>query len=156
VTDVAPGTHQFRVRAIDGAGNKSSYNVGSPFTLADPQGGTAINFVRSWRTQTSTGFFDGSSRHSSVIGASASHTFTGRQVAWLASRGPNRGRAKVFIDGVLAATVNLHAGASRHRQIAYSTSWDVVGTHTIMVKVITKGSLSSGSRVDVDAFITLN
>jgi hypothetical protein len=91
-----------------------------------------------------------------VLGASASHTFTGRQVAWIASRGPNRGRAKVFVDGALAATVDLHAGSMRHRQVAFVARWEDAGPHSIVVKVISKGSASSGSRVDADAFITLN
>jgi hypothetical protein len=91
-----------------------------------------------------------------VLQASASLTFTGREVAWIGSFGPNRGRAKVYIDGALAETVDLYAAAHRHRRVLFSTSWENAGVHTIKVKVIAKGSLSSGSRVYVDAFITLN
>ena len=154
--DVAPGIHQFRLRATDRAGNWSQYRLGTRFTLADPQRGGAIDFVRSWSTQVSTDFFDGSARWSGVLRASASHTFTGREVAWVGSLGPNRGRAKVYIDGSLAATVDLYAATRRHRRILFSTSWESEGAHTIKVKVVTPGNRSSGSRVDVDAFITLD
>ena len=91
-----------------------------------------------------------------MLQASASHTFTGREVAWIGSLGPNRGRAKVYIDGSLAATVDLYAATHRHRRVLFSADWESAGVHTIKVKVISKGSLSSGARVVVDAFITLD
>ena len=153
--ELRAGIHQFRTRAQDGAGNWSAYRTGSSLTLAAPQGG-AIGFVPSWNTQVSSDFFDGSTRWSGALQASASHTFTGREVAWIGTRGPNRGRAKVYIDGSLAATVDLYAATHRHRRVLFSADWGSAGVHTIKVKVISKGSLSSGTRVDADAFITLN
>jgi subtilisin family serine protease len=156
VVDVAPGISQFRVRARDGGANWSTYKSGAAFTLGDPQGAPAIDFVRTWTSQTSGDFFDGSSRFSRLLDASAAHEFTGRQVAWIASRGPDRGRAKVFINGVLVETINLYAATRRHRQVVFITDPGVAETQTIMIKVISKGGQSSGTRVDVDAFITLN
>ena len=152
----APGTHQFRLQAIDGGGNRSAYRTGSGFTLADPQGGAALRFVRSWNTQSSADFFDGSTRWSRVLRASATHTFTGRQVAWVSSRGPDRGRAKVYIDGAHVATVDLYRGSRQFRRIVFEASWETSGTHTIKIKVVSKSSQSSKPRVDLDAFVTLN
>jgi subtilisin family serine protease len=151
-----PGTHQFRIQAIDQGGNRSAYRAGRRFTMADPQGGADLRFVRTWSTQSSPDFFDGSTRWTRVLRASAAHTFTGRHVAWVSTRASDRGRAKVYVDGVHVATVDLYRGTRRDRRVVFETSWDIPGTHSIKIKVISKGSQSSGPRVDFDAFITLS
>ena len=156
VVDVPPGISQFRVRARDGGANWSTYKSGAAFALGDPQAAPAIDFVKTWSTQSSGDFFDGSSRFSRLLDASAAHDFTGRQVAWIASRGPDRGRAKVFINGVLVETIDLYSATRRHRQVVFMTDPGAAETQTIMIKVISKSGLSSGTRVDLDAFITLN
>jgi subtilisin family serine protease len=156
VRDVAPGTHQLRVRARDGGGNWSTWKAAGSFELRDPQGGSAITFVRTWSSASSPDFFDGSTRFSRRLGASAAHAFTGSQVAWIASRGPDRGRAKVIVDGALVATVDLYRASRQHRQVMFLASWDTPGAHTIKIQVVAKGGQSSGPRVDLDAFVTLN
>ena len=108
-----------------------------------------------WRSQ-SGDFFDGSTRFSRLLSASAEHEFTGRQVAWIASRGPDRGRAKVFINGVLVQTINLYAASRHNRQVVFMTDPGAASPQSIMIKVISKSAQSSGMRVDLDAFITLN
>lgn len=152
---LAPGTHQFRVRARDAAGNPSNWKAGDPLALKDPQGGSAITFGRTWSTQSSSAFFDGSTRYSGQRLATARHTFSGSQVAWVASRGPNRGRAKVYIDGELAATVDLYSTSRKDRRVVFLEKWETSGTHTIKIKVIAPNPASSGKRVDLDAFLTL-
>jgi len=156
VVDVPPGISQFRVRARDGGGNWSTYKSGAAFRLGDPQAAPAIDFVKPWSTQSSGNFFDGSTRFSRLLNASASHEFTGRQVAWIASRGPDRGRADVFINGVLVDTIDLYAASRSHRRVVFMTDPGPATSQTIMIKVISKGGLSSDTRVDLDAFITLN
>ena len=154
--DTAPGRHQFRVRALDHGGNWSAYRSGAAFRLSDPQGAAAIDFVRSWNVEATASYFDGSTRWARVLRATATHTFTGRQVAWVSTRGPDRGRANVYVDGTRVATIDLYRASRQYRRVVFETSWDTAGTHTIMIKVMSKGSQSSGSRVDLDAFITLN
>jgi hypothetical protein len=88
-------------------------------------------------------------------GASATHTFVASQVAWVTSRGPNRGRARVYVDGVLKARVDLHSASRQARRIVFSRKWAAAGSHTIRIEVIGAGAASSGSRVDLDAFVTL-
>jgi len=150
-----PGVHQFRLRAQDRAGNWSRWKQGAQFRLTAAQAEPAIAFGGTWRTQTGAGFFKGSSRYTGVVGRSAAYTFSGRQVAWLTARGPNRGAAKVFIDGVLVKTVDLYATSTKVRRVLFLKHWGSSGTHTIRIEVTTPGGASSGSRVDVDAFLTL-
>jgi hypothetical protein len=91
-------------------------------------------------------------RYSTAAGASASYTFTGTSVSWVAYRGANRGEAAVYVDGLYRATVNLHSTTYWARQIVYAVSWPTSGTHTL--KIVNLGT-SGHSRIDVDAFVRL-
>jgi subtilisin family serine protease len=149
------GTYQFRLRAEDRAGNVGAWTAGQSFLLRDPQGGSAVVFGGTWNTHTGEDFYEGSSRYTSAKGRTATHTFTGRQVAWVAVLGPNRGRATVHIDGELVETVNLYSSATSYRRVVFLRTWGSVAEHTIRVTVTSRSASSSGSRVDVDAFVTL-
>ena len=76
------------------------------------------------------------------------YTTTARSLSFVTTKSSIRGSAQIYIDGVLAATVNLNAttrptGSSRSRRPGRS-----VGTHTI--KVVSVGT--PVPRVDIDAF----
>jgi hypothetical protein len=77
----------------------------------------------------------------------ATFTFTGRDVAYVASLGRDRISATVKIDGVFFSTVNLYRSTSAGAQIVVSKHWATSGTHTIAV-----GSAGYGW-IDVDAFV---
>ena len=62
------------------------------------------------------------------------------------------GAAKVYLDGALVATVNLHASATTWDVLAWSRVFDAVGSHTL--KVTCQGTAGHPS-VDVDAFVVL-
>jgi hypothetical protein len=87
--------------------------------------------------------------HTGVTGAGgfARYTFTGRDVAYVASLGSNRKSATVKIDGVFFSTVNLHRDVSAGAQIVISKHWVTSGPHTIEVSA---GALAA---IDVDAFV---
>ena len=82
--------------------------------------------------------------------------FTGRAVAIVAPKGPTRGSAKVYVDGVYVGTVNLHrssiAAAGRRlrhepgrRAARTRSSWSSSGP------AATPGSTSTRSRPALDA-----
>ena len=63
-----------------------------------------------WATTRSTAFWGGQAKRSSTAGARATISVTGRSVVWIARKGPDRGRAQVYVNGVLkGATVDLYA-----------------------------------------------
>ena len=43
-------------------------------------------------------------KHASASGAKARFSFAGKNVAWVASTGSNRGKAEVWVDGVRVAS----------------------------------------------------
>ena len=58
-----------------------------------------------------------------------------QSVAWIGSRGPNRGRAQLRLDGSAVATIDTYAGTKRNREILYAASWATSGPHTFSITV---------------------
>lgn len=71
--------------------------------------------------------------------------------------GPDRGKALIVIDGVSTITLDLYrAGSLATRQITYRRNFRSSGQHTFEVRVLgTKNPASTGTRVDLDAFLTI-
>ena len=153
-----PGsTYQYRVRATDSAGNMSEWEEGSAFLVdAQQEGSAAINYSGTWAQQSLTAAYGGSVAYASTKGSAAQLTFTGQDVAWVSTKGPNMGKAAVYVDGRLVRTIDLYSSTAQSRKMLFSQSGLPAGSHTLMVQVLgTKSSASSGSRVDIDAFVTL-
>jgi hypothetical protein len=90
-----------------------------------------------------------------VGGESASFAFTGSEVAWIAPKGPEGGKARVYVDGVLVKTVDLYSSSEKPRLAVFAQAV-APGSHTVEVRALgTRNSLSGGTRVDVDAFFVL-
>jgi len=146
-------TQRYIVSAADGAGNRSGWVYG-PYIepLVTQQSSTSVRFGGRWRTASSRGYSGGTTRYASAAGASASYTFTGSSVGWVTEMGPTRGSAKVYIDGIHTATINLHSSAPIMRRIAYAFTWTHQGIHTITIVAL---GTAGDPRVDVDAFVRL-
>lgn len=152
-TLAAGNSFRFRVRTTDAANNTGAWANG-PTTKAvlTQQTAGAVSFSGAWSSQSLANASGGSVRHSSAAGARATLSFTGRSVAWVTTVGPNRGAARVYIDGVLAETVDLYAPATAYRQVVFARSWASAGSHTIRVEVV---GTPGRPRVDIDAFLRL-
>lgn len=109
-----------------------------------------------WSTKTVSGALGGTIRRSRTAGATVSFAFTGTQVAWIATRGKDRGKAEVYVDGLRRGTVDLYASSTQTRRIVFAANLSP-GTHTIKIKVLGKhGSKATAGYVDVDAFTIVN
>jgi hypothetical protein len=111
-----------------------------------------VTYRGSWRIARNRHLVGGSAHWSTAAGARARFRFTGRQVAWVAAVGPGRGKARVYVDGRYATTVNLHATVSGTRRVVFTRSWATSGIHSIRVEVV---GTPRHARVDVDGFVTL-
>jgi len=147
------GVHQLQASATDFAGNTATSDPLS-VTQSSVQETPSANLVyrKTWSTA-NAGTPWGTTRYSKTRAATATYTFTGSDIAWVSSRGPNHGKAKVYIDGVLKQVVDLHASASQSRRIAFVASGLSAGQHTIKIYV---NGTSGRPRVDIDGFIVLN
>ena len=74
-------------------------------------------------------------------------TFTGTAISLVAARDPNRGSARIFIDGRAVATVSLKAGSWHGRIVSFIYQFPASGTHKITVSVNGTGD------VPLDAFV---
>jgi hypothetical protein len=146
-----PGhTYRFKVRPTDNAGNVGPWKAGPtlrPRLLQQSHGDVKFNgktvptsFAR---------YSGGSQRYLADEGAWAKLTTEARSLSFVTTKGPNRGEAEIYIDGELAATVDLNAADHTYRYVAYTRTWSSVGTHTIRVVAV---GTPGHPRVDVDAF----
>lgn len=142
-----------RARTTDAKANTSAYVEGPIVrSMLTQQSASSVRYSGSWRTASSTSASGGSTRYASAAGASATYTFTGSSIGWVAARGPSRGSARVYVDGVYAATVNLYAASGRARVVVFARNWRTVGSHTLRIVVV---GTAGRPRVDVDAFVRL-
>jgi hypothetical protein len=74
-------------------------------------------------------------RYAVSRGASATIRFTGRAIAWRGPIGPTRGRAKIYVDGRYARTVDLRGASFDPRATLYRTSWSTLGRHSLTIVV---------------------
>ena len=147
------GTARQRVRAADRLANTSKWLTGSLVKASVyQQSSTAVTWTGSWHTTGWSAASGGSVRYATARGASATFRFTGSSVGWVAARGSNRGSAWIYVDGVYAGSVSLHASTGQSRAIVFARNWAGVGTHTLRIVV---AGTAGHARVDVDAFIRL-
>ncbi len=144
---------QYAVHAVDGAGNAAGWAYGTTFEplLAQQTDGRA-RYAGTWHTLTDRYASAGSEASSTAPGSSVTFTFTGSAVGWVAARGPDRGQAKVYIDGAYVHTIDLHASTYGARRLAYVQRWPANGSHTLRIVVV---GTTGHPRVDVDGFVRL-
>jgi hypothetical protein len=146
-------TYRFRVRAMDNDGNWSAWSYGPTFLARlVQQSAGSIDYARTWTTRTSDKFSSGSVRYSKTAGASASYRATGRAYAVVTTKGPTRGKARIYVNGVLKATVDLYSPTSKYRVQVWTKRYGTSVARTIKVVVL---GTSGRPRVDVDAFVVL-
>ncbi len=162
---LVPGLHQFRVQAKDQAGNVTLYKQGAVFTVAEHQesaSSVTYSSTPGWLVSTSSGSYKGVVKKSPTTGAVTTFTFTGRDIAWVSTKGSNRGKAEVYeilSDGTKLKlyVVDLYSGTLSTANVVYAKGWSTSTVRTIEIRVSgTKNASSTGTRVDVDAFIVLN
>ena len=147
-------TYRFRVRATDKTSLVSSFVYGPSFKpIVSDNTSTAIAYAGSWGTGTFSSYYGGHDRYATAAGASATYSFTGSSVAWVAYKSTLRGSAQVWVDGVLKATVSLYSTTSTAKAQVYAFNWATSGAHTIKIVVV---GTAGHPRVDVDAFVRLS
>ena len=85
-------------------------------------------------------------------GASATYTFTGRNIGLITTRGPGMGEARIYLDGVYVQTIGLYrARTPLHRVVMFTHTWQTSGTHTI--RIVNDGNPHDPG-LAIDGFLT--
>ena len=95
-------------------------------------------------------YWGGKARAASRAGAKATLTFTGRWVELVSRKGPTRGKAQIYVNGVLKATIDLYASTYQNQRVVWTASWSSSATRTVTVRV---AGTTGRPRVDLDAFV---
>ena len=144
---------RYRVIATDTAGNASAPVLSAVIKPSlYQQTATGTKYVGTWHTLSASAFVGGSEKYATAKGASVTYVVTARGFAWVAALGPTRGSATVYINGVKAGTVNLHATTTAYRFVAFGRTYAT--SRKLTVKIVVAGT-SGHSRVDVDGFVAL-
>ena len=151
-------TTGFSMQATDCSGNSIKLVVwNKPVILQDDNyafGDSVgqIAYAGKWRVVNCTCATGGTMRKTSAKGASFTYSdYWNRDdhLGLVMAKGPRRGAAVVYIDGVKRATIHTHAPIKQNRVIVYD-KWMPKGTHT--VRVVNRAT-SGHPRIDLDAVI---
>lgn len=108
----------------------------------------SLVYSGTWHDDSASTFLDGTARYTSDANASVSFTFTGTAIQWYGQNDTNFGAAKVYIDGILAETVNVN-GPMISQKLLFSKTGLPAGEHTILV-------VRTSATIDVDYFAYAN
>lgn len=147
--------YQYRVRATDCAGNTSAYRTAKAFTPyvddGQPGGssgsGSDLVLDPDWTRLPEPGELPRHALLSLTPGSRVTYRAYARRVSWIAPRSPDRGSARVSVNGLEVAIVDLSA-STRRRGVVWQKRWSSPGNNRIVVEVLE-------GRVDVDAFAIL-
>jgi hypothetical protein len=142
--------YRFLVHAYDAAGNASPAAFGPAFRVRLlEERNRRIAYRGRWERRRRS--FASANHLTTAIGrpASARLAFTGRAVAWVSRTSRRGGRARIFVDGRYAGTVELVAPTATPRAIVFSRRWARARRHVVTIRRV-------GARpVPLDAFIVL-
>lgn len=149
--DLAPGRrHEIDIVARDGTGTLGTRASWPPLTAARHQETSSLaRYAGAWRRAQGPSLSGGGVTFTRASGASVVVRFTGRDIAWVATRTPTSGRAQVLVDGVAIEVVDLRASGVEYRRIVFRHHAAELGSHRLEIRAVGDG------RVDVDAFIVL-
>jgi hypothetical protein len=126
-------TYHLRVRVRDGAKTTA---WSAPAVAPVPYDDRAMTAGGTWSARSGGGRFAGTARAASKAGASLTLAADGSQYALIADRCPSCGAVKIYVDGVLKATVDTYARTAAVRQVVWSTRFASIGAHKIKVVVV--------------------
>lgn len=142
---------RLRVRAVDTAEVAGEWAESAPLWMtAAQESDPRVELAGAWAQVADSAAYGRRRATTTTSGDTATFSFVGRQVAWIARLGPKRGQATVSADGESATNVSLYRARTSSRRIVYRKSWPTAGPHTLTVT-----AASAGAAVDIDAFIVV-
>jgi hypothetical protein len=158
-------TSNWSVQAHDFSGNSVERAVYGAFLVVTQDDGSqttghttddvAISYTGDWQTSSCLCFAAGTTHKTTAAGAAANIAINVsadegvRKVALVMETAPNRGKARIFVDGELRTTIDTLAGSVRHQVVVWQGSL-ATGNH--IVKVVNQATVGR-PRIDLDAVV---
>ena len=151
-TLTAPVAYQLRVRACSGT-SCGGYATGPKFTLQpiDDAQVPAAAYKGTWTALSGQGGYynetvrsANSSASATIVGPTVTFSVSGN-VAWVGTRGPDRGLAQVQVDGASPQVVDLYAPTEQLATVVWARDALAAGNHTISLTVLGKKSPNNPS-----------
>ncbi len=116
-----------------------------------------IIYKGQWENRTSSAAYGGTVTRSTTKDASAELSFNGHGIKLYLGRGTACGILEVYIDGVLADTIDGYSLIGMQKSLVYENLSLSEGKHTIQViNTGTKSDVSGGYNLNIDAFEVLS
>lgn len=144
--------YHFRVRATDLASNVGAWVPLTVYPKLVQESAAGWAWSSGWTRSSSTAASGGTTRWTTRTGATATTTVYGRSFALVAPRSASRGKAQVWVDGVLVATINLAASPTGSRRLVFVKTWTTVATRRIKIRFT---GMPAHTRIDIDAVVAL-
>lgn len=112
-----------------------------------------VTYTGTWYRVNSGIFSGGSAVEAVTPGARATFAFNGTAARWIGYKDRWSGMARIYVDGVLQATVDTYSATDQAKVVMYTTPALAAGTHTLTVEVAgARNASSQGNWIWVDAF----
>jgi hypothetical protein len=139
---------QLSVQAIDCAGNKS--RIQSTVFAMDIVQDDQAAYDGTWGISTCECWSGGTTHRTYSAGAKATFDIpSAKRVAVVMEQAPDRGKARIWLDGLVAGRVDTYAAAKQHRTVVWTRRLSA-GQHTLTIENL---GTSGRSRIDVDAVL---
>lgn len=136
----------------DSIGNNLDYIAINQTTVNDDS--PSVQYGGTWTDNNSaSGRINGDEHYTKIVNSYAQYIFTGTAIKWIGIKNTNRGKANVYLDGVLDATVDCYGSLSKQREL-YTKTGLAGGSHTI--KIVCTGQKNASATdcyLDVDGFL---
>jgi len=142
---------KYRIRTRDKAGNLSGWAYDrtlKPTTYNERS--SILRYSGSWAYSYPSAALGDRVRTTTTAGSKASVTFTGRSYAWIATTGPTRGKAAIYVGGTKVATVDLYAPKTTYRQVVFTKTWTTTASRTVTIRAL---GTSGRPRIDIDGIL---
>jgi hypothetical protein len=141
-----------RINAYDCAGNKRT--VERPAALVEMEKDYGRTLPTGWARTSCTCAMGDSMLRTSTFKASLSTVVNGaganKHVALVMAKGPARGRASIYFDGVYVKTIDTYAPANINRVVMWDRA--LVGSADHTIKVVNQAT-AGRPRIDIDGYV---
>ncbi len=152
-----PGrTYKFKVWARDNSGNVGTSKVGKTMVPYDQNYSGRIgrrgfnNLLMRPNSQYYMGTVAFSKNKNDILVFRASGPRGAKGVGIVSTKGPNRSKAKIFIDGKYVKTIDTRSRVEKKRRVVFYQNFAVAGSHKIVIKNL---ATPGRRRLDVDGII---